>query len=266
MNWTFPRCRRLQQAQVEVEFLSVTKNSSLGYGLSLPTSAPLVNFGMPLNGPAVVPSGFTRFLTFGGGATLLGMGITDAAAFATLSRGSSSSVLTSQVVTLDGQSASLHVGDRYPIITNGYIGQAGQTGQVFTPPPTVNFEDLGLVLKITPSVHQGGDVTLDVDAEFKVLGTIVTNGIPTISNRKYQGKVRLASGEWAVVAGLLHTDIAETQSGIPGLSKLFGTNTRDRDSAEVLLVLKPHLVNLPPWETPARPFWVGSESKPLSTF
>ena len=137
---------------------------------------------------------------------------------------------------------------------------------MYTPPPTVNFEDLGLVLKITPSVHQSGDVTLDVDAEFKVLGTIVTNEIPTISNRKYQGKVRLASGEWAVVAGLVHTGSAETRSGIPLVSKLFGNNTRDKDSAEVLLVLKPRLVNLPPWETPSLPFWVGSESKPLSTF
>jgi len=49
--------------------------------------------------------------------------------------------------------------------TNGYFGSTTGTGQVFAPPPTINFEDLGLVLKVTPHVHGVDEVSLDIDAE-----------------------------------------------------------------------------------------------------
>ncbi len=93
---------------------------------------------------------------------------------------------------LDGQAATLHVGSRYPIITNTYVGNtAGSVGTVYTPPPTVNYEDLGLVLKVTPSLHDGGEMTLDLDTEFKVLGAQTSSGIPIIANRKYHGESAL---------------------------------------------------------------------------
>ena len=106
-------------------------------------------------------------------------------------------------MTLDGQAATLHVGEHYPIASNQYVGNTtGQVGTVYTPPPTITFEDLGLVLKITPSVHLDNEVTLDVDAEFKTLGaTSPVSGIPIIASNKYTAKVRLEDGEWAVIAG-----------------------------------------------------------------
>jgi type II secretory pathway component GspD/PulD (secretin) len=125
------------------------------------------------------------------------MGVASASAFATLTQSSGASVLRTQMTTLDGQAASFHVGDRYPIITSGYYGSTGNvTGnlQTFSPPPVVNFEDLGLVLKVTPAVHGEGEITLDVDASFKVLGSGSLNGIPIIANRKYTGKVRPGGG------------------------------------------------------------------------
>jgi len=270
----FANLARLRpQIEVEVEFVSVAKNSSLSVGMNLQNSFPLVNFGNFLHNVPSIPAGFTKFATFGGGATLFGVGITEASAFATLSRASSNTTLRSQIVSVDGQAATLHVGDRYPIITNGYYGNATGTGQVYAPPPTVNYEDLGLVLKVTPSVHENDEVTLDLDAAFKVLGAGSSiSGIPVVSERKFAGKVRLRHGEWAVVAGLVSVTETDTKSGIFGLSnlprigRLFSKNTRDTNSTEVLLVLKPRLVNLPPWEFVPRPIWIGTETRPVTMF
>jgi general secretion pathway protein D len=264
--------RQRAQVEIEVELLSVTKNSSLSYGLSLSGTVQLLNFGNFLNNAAGAAATMTNYLAFGGGLSLFGIGIADAAALATVSRSSAASVLRAAVVTADGQAATLHIGDRYPIITAGYFGPTTGTGQVYAPPPTVQFQDLGLSLKVTPSVHEGGEVTLDLDAQYAVLGATVSNGIPAISNRKFVGKVRLAEGEWAVVAGLAESDVGNTISGsfglekIPWIGRLLRQNTVSKDSSEVLVVLKPQLVNLPPWEFVNDSLWIGTESMPLSLY
>ena len=111
-----------------------------------------------------------------------------------------------------------------------------------------------------------------VDAEFKTLGSGSVNGIPVISNQQYQGKVRLKEGEWAVIAGLVTTNDSETPTGIAGLSSipvfghLFTHQTHEKDRSETLIVLKPHLVALPPWERATPAMWTGTETRPLTPF
>lgn len=252
------------QVEIEVELLSTTKTSSLGYGLGLQTESPIVNFGDFMGNVGRAVGGFTKYIAFGGGATFLGFGVGDASILATLTRSSAQSVLTSTVVAVDGQAAQLHVGDRYPIITNGYYGQTNGTGKVYTPPPTVNFQDLGLVLKVTPTVHSAGEMSLELEAEYNVLGADTANNIPVISRRKYQGKVRLQGGQWGVIAGLVKTSNARTGSGLP--FPILRKNTIDKEDTELILLVKPKLTNLPPWEEPIPTLWVGTESKPLTVF
>ncbi|HTD45382.1 MAG TPA: type II and III secretion system protein [Bryobacteraceae bacterium] len=269
----FANLARLRsQVEVDIEFLSVSSTSTLSYGLSLPTSASIVDFGTAfLNHPAV--SGANFFALAGGGGTLLGLGIANAAAFATLSKASADTVLNAQIVALDGQPATLHFGDRYPVTTSSFSGAGGGVGfQNGGFAPTVQFEDLGLVLKLTPAVHENYEVTLDVDAQFKTLGTDSGNGIPVIGTRQYQGKVRLKDGEWAVIAGLVTTNDAESPTGIAGLmnipwiGRLFSHQTHTKESTQTLIVLKPRLVALPPWETALKPIWTGTESRPITPF
>ena len=265
--------RLISQVDIDVEFISIDKSSSTNYGIGLPNSFPLVDFGNVMHASSAIPSGLTNVLAFGGGATFIGLGISEISTAATSSKSSVMNLLKSQIVTLDGQAATLHVGDRYPMIQSGYYGAATGTGQTYSPPPTVSYVDLGLTLKVTPSVHIDEEMTLDLEAEYSVLGAGSSiTGIPIVASRKFTGKVRLKNGEWAVIAGLVQTTNADSQNGIAGLAdipfigKLFSTNSRERDSTEVLLVLKPHLVSMPPWEYVSKPIWVGSETKPLSVY
>jgi general secretion pathway protein D len=259
------------QIEVDVELVSVGRTSNLSYGLSLP-QVPIAIVPLTKSFQNMVPAALGGSLfTFGGGATLMGIGIVNSTFFATLSDSKSDTLLNSQIVALDGQAATLHVGDRYPIITSSFAGTAG-TAQATAFAPTTQFVDLGLVLKITPTVHEDMEVTLDVDAEFKALGSGSFNGIPVIDSRQYQGKVRLKDGEWAVVAGMLSITDAETPTGIAGLSDLpwigglFTHHVHDRARNETLIVLKPHLVSLPPWEYVTPTLWTGTETRPASPF
>src|SRR5579872_828732 len=224
--------------------------------MNLPNQFSIVNF----QGLTSLPTALRTIERLTGASTPFALGITEASVFATLARSRSENLLSAEVVSLDGQAATLHVGQRYPIITNTYIGNTGgaPSSQVFAPPPTVNFEDLGLTLKVTPWIHEGGEVTLDVDTEFKVLGApSAVQGIPVVANRKFTGKVRLRDGEWAILPWL---------SQIPFFGKFFSQNDIEKATSQVLVVFKPHLTTLPAWDMLPKSIWVGTETRPLTVY
>jgi general secretion pathway protein D len=251
------------QVSIEVEILTTDVSSTLNYGLLLPTSFPIASFLSRTNLIRNIPSGFSTFLSFGGGASLLGLGVTSAQLFATVSNSNSESIYKGQVVAVDGQPATLHIGEKYPIITSGYFGNTSSSGTVYTPPPTINFEDLGLMIKVTPHVTGADQVTLELDAEFKLLGATSSNGIPVVANTQYQSKVSVAAGEWAVLAGLMTAQEAKVITGIPILSyiPLLRNTTITKDQGATLIVLKPHVTIAAPSETPAWKAWTGSETR-----
>ncbi len=257
--------------QVELDFVEVDRSASWSAGLNLPQSFPLVPVGNITNYTPAIPAGYDRLFTFGGGKSLVGLGVMSANLMATMSRGFSRTLLRAQIRASDGQPATFHVGDRYPIMTAGYFGDTGDaTGTVYTPPPSFNFEDLGLSLKVTPLVHSSDDVSLDIEAEFKVLGGQALNGIPVISNRKIQSRIRLKSNEWGIVAGLMSSSDARTIAGMAGLARvpllgpLLRSNTSDKSSTDVLIVLKPQILGLVPSDFANRAIWTGSEGRPLT--
>ena len=161
-------------------------------------------------------------------------------------------------VTAAGVTQTVQVTFSVGAINSGTNG----TG-IYAPPPTFNFEDLGLIVKVTPHVHGTDEVTLEVSTEFKLLESTSVDGIPVISNKKFESKVRLVRGEWAVLAGLMTSSDARTITGIPGLSLIpfLRNNTVSKDLGQTLIILKPHITIPPPTEFPTREAWTGTETK-----
>jgi len=258
------------QVDIEVELMEVDRTASLAYGVDLSPTLPITYLGTFWNHAAASITG--NFLTFGGGQTLFGIAIAEATVIANLSRSFSRTLLRSEIRAVDGTPASMHVGEKFPVITAGYYGPANfQTGgQVYTPPPSFTFEDLGISLKVTPRIHGMDEVTLDLETEFKVLAGSSSNGIPIIDNRKLTSKIRLREGEWGVVAGLLTSSEARSISGIAGLSsipvlgRLFQQTNKNESTSEVLLIIKPRLLNLPPDQFVTPTIWTGSETRPIT--
>ena len=123
-------------------------------------------------------------------------------------------------------------------------------------------------MKITPRIHGTDEVTLDLETEFKEVSGESLNGIPIISSRKLTTKVRLREGESAVVAGLLNSNEVRSIGGIAGLAEipalgaLFRQTNKNEQTSEVLLVIKPSLLNLPPDEFVTPTIFTGSETRP----
>jgi type II secretory pathway component GspD/PulD (secretin) len=257
----------LPKAQVsfEVEFLTFDSDRSFHYGLSLPTSFNLADFGHFSHFQSVFSSSLSgSFYLFGGGATAIGVGLANSASlFATYSESHSQALYDATVVVGDGQTANLHIGDKYPIPQTIYTG-ASSTPSIYNPVGQVTLEDLGILLKMTPRVNGEGNISLDLEASYKSLGAETIESIPAIAQREFKGNIRLREGEWAVIAGLNSRSQSRTRNGliglsdIPGLNQVFSENTRDTAMSDTLLVIKPTITRLPMSAGISPQYFVGS--------
>jgi type II secretory pathway component GspD/PulD (secretin) len=254
------------QVSLEVQFLTLDSQTNYHYGLALPTSWQLLNFGHIGHFQSILPTltSAMNVAMFGGGSTLLGLGIGDSTLFATYSKTAARTTYQAVMVASDGQAASLHVGEKYPIPQTLYTGFQQSAASIYNPIGQVTLEDLGLLLKMTPHVNGDGDVSLEVEAEFKTLSGQTFNTVPAIAQRKFAGSVVLREGEWAVITGLDESSTNATRNGIaglaniPGVNQVMSENTRMKETSNTLVVIKPTIIRLPMSNTVTPQYLLGS--------
>jgi type II secretory pathway component GspD/PulD (secretin) len=259
------------QVGLDVQFLEVSRNDTITYGINFPAmfqAFPLTSF---LNNVPALPTGLSGLLGFGGGTTLIGIAIAAPGLVAQMSKSSSKLLLSSHLQSMSGQKATFHVGERYPIMTSGYGTATSATGTAgVTPAPSFTFQDLGLSLTITPVVNGEESVSLDLEAQYQVLTGASINGLPVISNRSVKNSTRLNFGDWALIAGLLTTNEARVVSGLAGISNipflgpLTSTHEHDTDTDDVLVMIRPTLLALPATSGIQRAIRTGTETRPLT--
>jgi general secretion pathway protein D len=260
------------EVMIDLEFIQVASSDILKYGFTVTDTFSGIYLGQILHNVVSVPSGITNLLTFGGGRTLFGIGVAQAQAMFNQTTTSGNMLLEAQLRSVAGQPASLHVGEKYPVITGGYFGAVppGQQGQVYAPPPSFTFEDLGLEMKITPFIHGMDEVTLKIESAFQVLTGQTINDIPVIGSRNMTSEVRLRNQEWAVLGGLISDSSSKSVAGFWGLAQmpllgnLFKQTTRDREKNNLLIGIRPRLLSLPPDQMVTRALRVGSDARPFT--
>lgn len=151
------------------------------------------------------------------------------------------------VMVMDNKTAVLQVGDKVPITTQS-------AASVLTPgAPVVNsvqYQDTGVILSVTPRVADNGRVTLVVEQEVSDVTKTTSSGIdsPTIQQRKIKTTVAVNDGESLALGGLIQ-DRKTTEKGqvpilgdIPVLGAAFRDKTDSIDRTELLILITPRVV------------------------
>ncbi|HTZ98654.1 MAG TPA: cohesin domain-containing protein [Terriglobales bacterium] len=177
--------------------------------------------------------------------------ISQATATALFSDSSTKLIQKPEIRAVDGQKASLKIGQRVPVATGSF--QPGIGGVGINPLVNTQFQylDVGVNIDITPRVHTNGDVTLKITMEVsEVDGTSNIGGItqPIIGQRKIEHEVRLKEGEVNMLGGMMEDSQTRAITGFPLLAQipiirnLFGQTTQDHSETETVFVLIPHVV------------------------
>jgi type II secretory pathway component GspD/PulD (secretin) len=143
-----------------------------------------------------------------------------------------------RIATLNNREASLLVGSQYPVVT---VNQ--QTGY-----PSVQTIDVGVRLRLTPTIGADGEITAEMHPEYsQIIG--FNNSFPIVANRKVDATLRVRDGETIVLGGLFEEVDNETITRVPLLGNLpvLGTFFRNRQAAhskdEVVFFITPRILS-----------------------
>ena len=156
---------------------------------------------------------------------------------------------TPSVLTLDNQEAKILVGTEVPFRTGSFTTTGDGTSNPFT---TVNREDVGIELVVTPHVFENSEVRLEISQKItNVLNTTIggTGFADVVTSKRTIETTVIAGNEQTIVlGGLIQDDINETNARvpimgrIPVLGALFRSTTNSRKKTNLLVFLRPTII------------------------
>jgi type IV pilus assembly protein PilQ len=154
------------------------------------------------------------------------------------------------VTTLDNRPAEVLVGDRVPIriIDVSAVATGGAQG-TNVPRATVQFQQTGINLKVTPHVTANRQILMQVHAERSAVKPASVDIGFTFQTQQADAQVLVSDGETIVMGGLTETDLTVTKSGIPFLvdlpivGRLFGFTSQTEQRRDLIILITPHIVD-----------------------
>lgn len=173
-----------------------------------------------------------------------------------------------QIRVGDRQSATFRIGERYPITTANYstaspaqtsalagvsingVPAASLLNAAVGSPitiPQIQYEDLGLTLKATPTVQRSGAIKMKIDLKIEALAGGSINGVPILNNQQFASDVTLDDGDTALMVSSLSKSGSASLSGypvlagLPGFQQATANRTTMTSSGNLILLITPHV-------------------------
>ncbi|MFZ3136639.1 MAG: secretin N-terminal domain-containing protein [Thermodesulfovibrionales bacterium] len=159
------------------------------------------------------------------------------------------------ILVSDNREARIQVGRQVPIATSttSTITSTTSTDTTTSIPvtSTIQYKDIGIILKVKPQVNDSGLISLEITQEISSLGeTVKVGGQDETSINKTEATTSLVAqdGDTIIIGGLIQEDVSKSKDGIPFLSKipiignLFGNTTDKNTRTELIILLTPHVI------------------------
>jgi general secretion pathway protein D len=244
---------------VDIAVLEVSKNwertlgiawpSSIGIALEPPTSTTTTTTGTTgSTGTTTTPTLYNlAHLQASNFAVTIG----SATANLLLSDSTTKILQNPRIRATDSQKATLTIGEKIPVATGSY--QTGAATAVVSSLVNTQFQyqEVGVKIEMTPTVHYDHDVTLKIKIEVSSLnGSSTISGVtePIIAQKVVDQVIRLREGEASILGGIQDKQDMVSWTGIPGLSSipilkyLFGSKDHTITDDELVFLVVPHIV------------------------
>jgi general secretion pathway protein D len=221
-----------------------TFNQSVG-GSSLGSIAAAISDPDNID-PSLLPTG----LTLGAG-RFLDSGTNFALLLRALRGDSQSNILqTPSIITLDNEEAEIKVAQEVPFLTGSFTntGASNAQGQV-NPFQTIQRQEVGTILKITPQINEGDAVMLKIEQEDSSVAQGTQGAVDLITNKRTVTTTVLVDDGGVVVLGGLITDTARESENrvpilgsIPLIGELFKTRSGNKEKRNLMLFIRPTII------------------------
>jgi general secretion pathway protein D len=165
--------------------------------------------------------------------------------------GESNVVSTPSIVTLDNEEAEIRVGSEVPFLTGQFTNTGASAGSV-NPFQTIQREQVGTSLKITPQINEGSGVKLEIEQETSSLAQSSGDAVDLVTNtRTITTSVFVNDGEVLVLGGLIDDQLREGEQRVPGLGRipglgwLFRKRTTNHDKSNLMVFIRPTILKTP---------------------
>jgi general secretion pathway protein D len=256
------------QVLIKVVFLEVTYNDALDIGIeggfnrdtgnnvtaaganvfgmsglgSVATNVQLNSMGLPVSGFGTTPPGSGLYQVLGTDYQATLRAIATAGKTEVLSRPS--------ILARSSQPATITVGQSVPLITNVRYDNFGNAIN------SVSYEDVGIILRVTPFISNDGMVEMIVSPEISSLTdqtVAISTGVsvPVIAKRSADTVVMTPNGQTVIIGGLMQNSKTGADSKIPFLGdipllgNLFKRQAKSSSKTELMIFLTPHIVSTP---------------------
>jgi len=158
-------------------------------------------------------------------------------------------IATPSIVTMDNQSAEIKVAQEVPFVTGQFTNAGGNAGNTLNPFQTIQRQEVGTILKITPQINEGDAVMLKIEQESSSIAATSTGAVDLITNKRtISTNVLIEDGGTVVLGGLIQDSQTGGEQRVPFLGRIpvigeaFRTRSAKKTKTNLMVFIQPRIL------------------------